>query len=262
MNLPHGETIKEVANGEASVLIEGVKAISKILNANTDLAEIDMLIQELGRKIYSQGANARAVREVFQAEGFGGLGKNEAQDYCHSDISYVLKHHKGLPIANSMIVIASCQGIAVQCSGINFPGMFLISVRGEIVEPVNFNAIDYTAMVRQAKRRKMSPPASPRAASNREVLSRMFNNLHQIALSKTDYVKGLEYLDYISMIVPDYWFTFQQRALIWFLMGDSVSAESEIQKALEHAPDQETRKFVQAWIDGIERTEEGDPTLN
>lgn len=262
MNLPYGEEIQSASSGTPKDLIAGVKTISKILNPDTDLSVTDQKIEALAERVRNRDSNSKAVRDVFLEEGFGGIANGEQQDYHHSDISHVLDHRQGLPIANAMLVQAICQLNEISCYGVNFPGVFLIAVEDDVIEPITFTVLDYAKMVQDATKSNLSPPTAPKAASNRETLGRMFNNLQGIALSKSDYVKALEFVDYMGVITPNFWFLHQQRALIWFLMGDSASALGEVQLALKYAPDQKTREFIQTWRDGVAGNSGGDPLVN
>ncbi len=105
----------------------GIRHLSEYLDGFTSGAELasrlDGLADEFRSQLDSRDALALA-RFLFQDKGI----KGAEQDYDNpqnSNLFYVLKHHRGIPISLTVMFMLVGHRLGMQIEGLNFPGHFL-----------------------------------------------------------------------------------------------------------------------------------------
>ena len=245
LTLPYSDDLIKCVEAQDTDLLRGVKAISQILNPDGAMSFVDQRLDDLAAAIDARGVTVDNVLKVFVDDGFKGAEQDEFHEYRNSDIANVLDERKGIPITNTTIIIAVCDRLGLPSRGVNFPGMFLAQIESSIIEPVHFDIMDYDSLKYVLEKRQIAVPDKPAIASNQEILTRMFNNLESIALLKNELVKCMEFLDYMQLVTPNYWFTHFERAKVWSMMDDMHSSQSELEIAHSLTDDEEVIRMIE-----------------
>ncbi len=229
--LPYAQALRESAEAGDAKLLLGIKTVSKILNRNVDSASIDTWLDDLALKVTKRGRSVEGVLAVCREHGFRGTTDKEFHEYCNSDIAHVLESRRGIAISLAMILIGICERLALTAQGVNFPGVFLVQIEDQVVDPVNLVCLDYDAFCEKFRRRKIRMPSVPDIAANKDILKRVFRNLHDVAVSKGDIARRLEFMDYMQLVAPDDWFVYFTRAEVRVNVGDIEAAILDLKTA-------------------------------
>ena len=251
VELPYIEEMRACVAAGHSDLLRGVKAVSKVLNADSDEAWIDAEIAKLAEKIRDQEESVNGLIKVFRDEEFEGVTEATFHEYENSDIDNVLRSRRGLPITYVAIILGVSDYLSLSSFGINFPGVFLAQVDGHVVNPIDFSILDYDAFRERLNEKEIEVPAVPELSSNEEMLRRMFNNLQEVAQVKGDVIRRLEFIDYMEQLEPSDWYAHFKRADVWLSMGDIDGALSELRTARELVTDEETISMLDENLDRV-----------
>lgn len=261
-NLPYAKELRECVEMGSENLLYGVKAVSRILNPDANLAKVDTHLHFLADEIQKRDESVDTMLKVFREEGFKGVTENDFHEYANSDIAHVLESKHGIPITYVAIILGVSAHLTLTSHGVNFPGVFLAQVDDMIVNPIDFSILDYKAFTSNLKKRNISVPDSPELASNADILKRMFNNLQEVASAKNDVVRRLEFLDYMELIEPDDWFPHFKRAEAWVSMGDYSAAKTELEIARDFLSDESTITMIDRNLAQLPKRSDGDQVLN
>lgn len=249
--------------GDSGDLFVGVNAISQMLNPDNDGLKTEAAIKQLAAMANDEGvATAQDLCKFLSQQGFGTTTQSNFHEYCNSDIAWVIANRQGIPISIGMVIHEISRQLDLPCAGINFPGVFIVQVEESFIDPVSLDCVSYERLALEANRRGISAPSVPQRATNQDIIRRMFNNLRAVAQSKRDWIRDLEFLDYLQEITPDLWYYHAEKARLWAMLGDLPSAHLEFQRAQKKATDEPAE--VQSLIrKGLEQTgqDSGDGNL-
>ena len=152
-----------------------------------------------------------ALREVL-ATGYGYRGDGETyDDPQNADLASVIDRRRGLPVALSVVWLHVARAVGWRCSGLAFPGHFLIRLDShdgaEILDPfaegIARGPADLRALLKavagdQAELR----PRHVAAVSDRDVLLRLENNVRTRALKAEDGAAAALVLERMTTIAP------------------------------------------------------------
>ena len=236
MTLPYADDFRKSVAGDSGDLFVGVNAISQLLNPDNDGLRTDAAINRLAALAGDEGvATAQDLCKFLSKQGFSTTTQSNFHEYCNSDVAWVIENRQGIPISIGMVIHEISRQLALPCAGINFPGVFIVQVEESFIDPVTFGCVSYETLTLEAKRQGISTPSEPQLASNQDIIQRMFNNLRAVAQVKRDWVRDLEFLDYLQVINPDLWYFHAEKARLWALLGDLPSAHLEFQRAQKKA---------------------------
>ena len=257
-------------------------------NAETDpgLAAAALLVAACDRPEFEPGVvHARLGAMAFGAKGYVtshhhprarveglcfylkdvlGLHGDETHYYSrdNSCIDRVLATGRGIPITLAVIYAEVGNQVGLDCEGVNFPGHFLVRVRaadaGEstlLIDPFAGRVMTFGAcqefLHRLMGRDESLGPQHLQAASARDVLLRMLNNLKQLALAGQDLEGVLRFSERIQLVEPTLLLEHRDRALIHEKLEDRVSAMSEWQALADRLEDDDARARVLARVDAL-----------
>lgn len=157
-------------------------------------------------------AALEALRSVLvEEQGFGGNTDNY-YDPRNSFLNVVLDRRAGIPISLSVVWIEVARRAGIAMEGINLPGHFVVRLldRREplIVDPF-CNGMVLTADACEERLRQTQGEdvrlsvEDLTAASSKQILVRMLNNLRLIYLEIEDYGRALSVIDRIGLITGD-----------------------------------------------------------
>ncbi len=231
--------------------------------------EVDLYLErlaELGREASRwMGTATNTVEKVqalsrflFEDQQFAG---NQASygDPRNSFLNEVLERKLGIPISLSLVYIEVGRRAGLKVEGVSFPGHFLVKVtdeRGElIIDPFNEGQIlsleQIKALLNQIYGQPVElHPAMLRAASSRQILSRMLRNLKNIYVAACDWMRAVAALDRILILDPRSLEDLLERAKLYETLECFQAALDDLQSFLSIAPD---HPFAEAARDGVMR---------
>ncbi|MCY4095580.1 MAG: hypothetical protein OXG05_10710 [Gammaproteobacteria bacterium] len=261
-SLPYSKELLQCVEAGSEDLLLGAKAVSRVLNPDSDLADVDSRLLYLAEEIQKRGESVEAMLKVFHDEGFKRVDEDNFHEYVNSDIAHVLASKEGIPITYVAIILGVTAHLSLTSHGVNFPGVFLAQVDDTIVNPIDFSILNYEEFTSNLKKRNIDVPDRPELASNSDILKRMFNNLQEVASAKGDVVRRLEFVDYMELIEPDDWFPHFKRAEAWASMGDYGAARSELKIARGFLSDESTIAMIDRNLAQLPERSDGDQILN
>ena len=262
LELPYARELRECVETGTKNLLHGVKAVSRVLNPESDLDWVDKRLIYLANEIQKREETVETMLKVFHEEGFKGVGESNFHEYGNSDIAQVLESRQGIPITYVAIILGVSDHLTMSSYGVNFPGVFLAQVDDAIVNPLDFSILDYASFTANLVKQNISVPDSPELASNADILKRMFNNLQEVASVKGDVIRRLEFVDYMQLIDPDDWFSHFKRAEAWVAIGDFSAARSELKIARGLLDDESTIEMIERNLAQLPKQSGDDQVLN
>jgi regulator of sirC expression with transglutaminase-like and TPR domain len=249
-----------VSRGGSDVL-EGAFRIAREEYPNLDVPAYRARIAELaaGARACVAGEDrgtVLALNEHF----FGRLGfQGNLDDYYDPRNSYlndVIDRRTGIPITLSTLYCEVARRLGVRASGVAFPGHFLVkcAATGEEVIVDCFNARVLTREGCQELLESMYP-GKPRltdemlrAATPREILSRMLNNLRQIYLARQDFARAVRWIEMDMELRPEAAENYRERGMLYAQAERFGKAMADLERYLRLAPDAPDRDQVRAQI--------------
>ena len=150
-------------------------------------------------------------RVLFQEHGFRG-NQDDYYDPQNSFLSSVLDRKTGIPITLSVVYIEVARRLGLPVKGVGFPGHFLVRYDLDdsamlVIDPFRMGMmLDQEALqaILESITGKSTPltPSLLAAASNRDILIRMLNNLAAIYRRKGDTQGSIEVLQRLLILDP------------------------------------------------------------
>ncbi|MEM7097126.1 MAG: transglutaminase family protein [Pseudomonadota bacterium] len=122
-------------------------------------------------------------------------GPDELVTLAHSDLNFVLEYRQGIPITVGILLLETARRSGLEAFGINFPGHFLISISGQIIDPLALNILssEYLASLSDGDSRKVDALLQP--ATVQMVALRMLNNVKAQHIQSHNFASALEVID-------------------------------------------------------------------
>jgi regulator of sirC expression with transglutaminase-like and TPR domain len=242
-----------LAAREPVALARGALVIAKeeypALDIDQYLARLAELASEASRWIGAAGNTVERVqalsRFLFEHHRFAG-NQNSYGDPRNSFLNEVLERKLGIPITLSVLYIEVGRRAGMKLEGVSFPGHFLVKAtdeRGElIIDPFNEGAIlDLEQLRARLKQVYGQPvelhPAMLRAATSRQILSRMLRNLKNVYVAASDWMRAIAALDRILILEPRSLEDLLERAKLYETLECFQAALDDLQSFLSIAPD-------------------------
>src|SRR5690606_35482921 len=160
-------------------------------------------------------ADLRVRVEALNAAMFGRHGyRGDTESYDDLDnanLLSVIDRRRGLPIALSILYIATARALGWPAEGINFPGHFLVRVDGggesALVDPFNGGALRDSADLRALLKGLQGEGAELRPehyapAGNRMILLRLQNNIKARLVAAGAFERALAVVERMAMLAP------------------------------------------------------------
>ena len=192
---------------------------------------------------------------LFRELGFRG---NDADYYDprNSFLNEVLDRRMGIPITLSVVYLEVARRCGLAAQGINFPGHFLCKVpldEGElIVDPFHRGRLlgkeDLQKLLQSTSRDARLSARHLRAASGRDILSRMLLNLRAVYLERRDIPRALSAVERLLVLSPSDVRTLRERAELYEKLGGSAAAAADLARVLEIEPSAQDAQALRARV--------------
>lgn len=226
-----------------------------------DLAQYTAHLAELAAAVASACANtehidarAEALAQVISQQ-FGYAGDQSSyNDMQNANLMQVIDRRKGLPVALGLLYIITARAQGWVCSGLNFPGHFLIRLElgstRRILDPFNGGVKMEIPQLRSLLKGMAGEGAELRPeyyqpVSNRDVLLRLLNNIKGRALQSNDFTRAGDILQRMRMIYPASAHLGYEHGMVHAQLGNVPEALTAMRICLEHAEDPKLRQLAE-----------------
>jgi regulator of sirC expression with transglutaminase-like and TPR domain len=267
---PYKEFRQAVDRGEAKIEL-GRAALTMAaadypdLDIDVYLAILDQLAADARARLDSETDVQRTVAVLndvlFREHGFHGNRENYF-DPRNSFLNEVLDRRTGIPISLSVLYMEVAQRIGLPLQGVGFPGHFLVkyaSLNEEIViDPFDRGEIRsrqnlQTMLNRLYGDRIGFDPDFLAAATKKQILRRMLNNLELIYLRQNDLTKGLSVVERLLVLDPASAQDIRDRGIIYLRLECFKQALEDLQRYLSLAPQAEDAEAIRDQIAALAR---------
>ena len=204
--------------------------VARTLEPAVDEGEVRTALAELGdrssRRVCARSSRRNRSPTFLRDEGFKATDNLQSLDA--SRIDKVLSSHRGIPITLSIPYLMVGRALGMTTQGINFPGHFLLSANGVLIDPLTadlLSSADVERWLTDANLTHLGPNALAPASPD-EMAVRMFNNVKAIYAARGDFVEALALIDCQMPLVGDTGPLHLERAEFWFRLGDAAAAAS------------------------------------
>src|ERR1039458_7745389 len=183
-------------------------------------------------------------RLLFDLENFAG-NENEYDDPRNSYLNDVLDRKVGIPITLSLVYQEVARRCGLPVVGVGFPGHFLakyVTASGEIIlDPYHRGAIVSLQECEEKLKAQFGEAAEFRpsyleAASTKQTLSRMLNNLKGAFFRRKDFAKVLTIIEMAVAVDPASRQEVHDRAMINFLLRRYGKSMADLRSYLALCP--------------------------
>lgn len=197
-------------------LAEAALLIAETEYLGLDIARYTGILDDLGRtasRIVAEPSDRpgieRVLRFLYEEAGF----KGNADDYYdpkNSFLNDVLDRRTGIPITLALVITEVCKRAGVEAQGVSFPGHFLVrspAPNGLYVADPFEGKLMTQADLRNLLARTTGTPRDPdarmlEAATPRQILVRMLNNLRGIYSTRGDHQRERDILERLFILSP------------------------------------------------------------
>lgn len=262
-----------VQQNEEPPLLEAVITIAQEKYPDVDVQQLlgmmDRLLSVLRSRLSSKPSRterAYVLDEVFYGElGFGGnVGKAWSPDQIY--LNTVLETRRGDCLSLGILWMELAQGIGLDARGVMVPGAgyFVVKVvldDGEelVIDPLSGRPIDHaelsvmTSLQPYQDDMDAEPVLDPhlKAATSREILGYMLQELKEIYQSRSDGPSLVAILDRLIILQPDAWTERRDRGLAHAECGDAEQAVTDLEAYISHVTDGEDIPQIVARIQDL-----------
>lgn len=247
------ETFRERAAGAG--VLEAAELVARCDRPGYDPASVERAFVDLAteaRRWVDPEASLRIRAEglctcIHDVRGIGG----DPEDYYREDnsrIDRVLETGRGIPISLAVIYTELGRRLGLDCTGVNFPGHFLVRVRGVLDDAGGAAAAGESLLIDPFAGRLIGPgecdallrsvlgddaslqPEHLEPATPLQVLLRMLNNLEQLAIGEGRLDDALRWSTRILMAEPGLIGEHGNRALLLERAGRPGEAIEALQR--------------------------------
>ena len=243
------------------------------IQTNTALPDFDSIINHMNAlsqaaeewvSVYDTNPPANDqvdwLRQIMQEQG-GFVGATQNYDASeNADIVAVIDNRRGLPVSLGLLYIhvARCGNFSID--GLNFPGHFLLRVNADegsaIFDPFNDARILEPQDLRATLKRFHGPAAEmdlsfTRSVRDRDVLTRMQNNLKIRALRESRLEDAILVLERLLLLEPGNGVFWQEAGLIHQRLGNLRAAVLAFENAVETMQEPALSVRVQSLLDEV-----------
>lgn len=245
--------VRVLSGPEAKIdLFHAALLVSKLDNPDLDVeayrAQLEEMAREVAGKLSSGAADAvklaALTKYLFAENGFHG-SRNDYYNRANSYLNEVLDDREGLPITLSVLFIELARRIGLDnVAGVPIPGHFMVKHVPKKGAEQLIDVFDGGKALARADAEKLVENYTGgaltevmlKAATKREIILRMVNNLTGIAQRTESAGEMLRYFDVIVALSPDEPKERWTRAMLRLQSGDSAGAKEDLKWLLDRNP--------------------------
>jgi len=226
--------------------------ISKLDNAELDIeayrGQLGEMARELVARLPAKAGEAAKLSTLtnylFAENGFHG-SRSDYHNRANSYINEVLDDREGLPITLAVLFLELSRRIGLDnVAGVSLPGHFVVKYVPKKGSEQLIDVFDNGKPLSRAEANDlvMSYTEAPlkdeqlKAASKRDIVIRMLQNLLRLAQPQESTADSLRYLDLIVALAPDAPLERYSRALLRLRAGDQPGAKQDLKWLLDTQP--------------------------
>jgi len=233
------------------------------LDIDVYLGRLDDLAQEGRSGLDGARTDAERVSALtrFLAVEKGFIGnQDDYYDRRNSFLHEVIDRRTGIPITLALVYTEVGRRLGLPIRGVGFPGHFLAKVesRPEIIIDPFFGTVLSESQCHERLKEALGKDAPfdrryLRAATTREILVRMLNNLKHIHLDAKELELALSCCERILLLTPDNVFELRDRGLLYLQLECYGAAGADLERFLQLAPENEHADTIRQSLIEIRR---------
>ena len=242
------------ASGERILPIaEAALALASFERPRVDLLRyrdhLQLIARDVGQHPGAAGdlaARARALNEIVLLKyGYSGDALTY-DDLQNANLIRVVDRRKGLPVALGILYIHAARAQGWDMAGLAFPGHFLVRLSDGpervIIDPFHDGQVCGAAELREllkaaTGRDSELSPEHYMAASDRDVLLRLQNNLKARLLHSQHHERALTVVETMLMLAPDLAELWREAGMLHRHLGNMRAAAAALEQYVLRAPD-------------------------
>ena len=242
------------ASGERILPIaEAALALASFERPRVDLLRyrdhLQLIARDVGQHPGAAGdlaARARALNEIVLLKyGYSGDALTY-DDLQNANLIRVVDRRKGLPVALGILYIHAARAQGWDMAGLAFPGHFLVRLSDGpervIIDPFHDGQVCGAAELREllkaaTGRDSELSPENYMAASDRDVLLRLQNNLKARLLQTQNPERAVTVVETMLMLAPDLAELWREAGMLHRHLGNMRAAAAALEQYVVRAPD-------------------------
>ncbi|MGH7846595.1 MAG: SirB1 family protein [Candidatus Binatia bacterium] len=239
-------------------------AIAQAEYPDLDIGRYLSKMEEMAEEVRSRaGENADPPRLIatlnfilFTREGLRG-NSTDYYDPKNSFLNEVIERKRGIPISLSVIYMEVGRRAGLKLAGVGFPGHFLVKHMGAeeeiIIDPFHRGAIlspeELQDRLDQVYAGKVALDKDfLAAASKKQILFRMLNNLKSTYLQQEDFARALSIVQCMLILEPSSPENIRDRGLLYLKQECFLQAKEDLERYLNMAPDAEDAGTIREFL--------------
>jgi regulator of sirC expression with transglutaminase-like and TPR domain len=233
-------------------LFHAALLVSKLDKPELDIeayrAQFEEMARQLSARLGTKAEDAAKLdaltKYLFTENGFHG-SRSDYYNKANSYINDVLDDREGLPITLSVLFLELARRIGLEkMAGVSLPGHFIVKFTpkkgaDQLIDVFDGGKFLSRAQAAQLVLNYTDAPLKDEqlnAASKRDIIIRMLQNLLHAAQRAESSADGLRYLDVIVALAPDAPLERYSRALLRLRSGDLAGAKQDFKWLLDTQP--------------------------
>ena len=249
-------------------LLRATLLVAKLDNEELDIdayiAEVERMAQELREQFPAEADDeaklAALDKLLFETYAFHG-SRTDYYNRSNSYLNEVIDDREGLPILLSVLYMETARRAGLNVVGVGLPGHFVVRFEPEDGEPHLIDPFDRGARLtrEQAAAKVLATSGRPledvdlRAATRREIVARILQNLLSVARDDRDAEAMLRYTEMLVALEPSSGRQRFVRAVLRLQTGRHKEALADANWLLEHEPDDVDLSRVRELRDLLQR---------
>ena len=203
---------------------------------------------------------AQVLRKIIhEAHGYQGDEKSY-DDIQNANFVRVIERRKGLPISLGILYIILARKMGWNCDGLNFPGHFVLRLEkdGErlILDPFKEGREMNAAELRQLLKSIAGKGAELShnyydPVSNRDMLTRLENNLKKRLIEGEDYGQAIIAAEAIEAFSPDEYRTYLDKGVLYAKLGQNQQAIKALETYIDKTPSAKEKQHAKLLLQQI-----------
>ena len=227
------------------------------------LGRLDQLAEEVKDRLDNETAPPVVLQELvatlYHRNGFRG-NRKAYYDPRNSFLSDVLDRRTGIPLTLGMVVLEVGWRLGLPLEGVNFPGHFLVRLRGEglnlLLDPFDRGRIRFEDQAQELLDRVYGGMVRVRddflrSASRRDMLVRLLTNLKGVYVNVHDHRRALAAVERILIIHPTAPAEIRDRGTLLARMGRTEEALEQLEWYLDYAPEASDAGRIRALVEEL-----------